>query len=279
MSIMDYKKQNLKSYILALMLLPFLIIMIYPFLFMISSTFKTAAGVINEGFSLIPKVFTTQAYSIVFSGTSFERYFMNSAIVTVIVVAGNVLFAPMAGYAFAKKEFRGKNAMFICLLASTMVPIHITLIPLYKLFMEISWIDTYKVMIIPFLALPMGVFLMRQYIQGLPSAIEQSARIDGCSEMGIYWRIIFPLTKPALAVLIITTFLTIWNSYIWPFIFVQDKNLWTLTVGIANYASYKKSAFNETMVTATIATLPTAIVFLIFQNQIISGLTSGAIKE
>ncbi len=279
MSIMDYKKQNLKSYILALVLLPFLIIMIYPFLFMISSTFKTASGVINEGFSLIPKVFTTQAYSIVFSGTSFERYFINTAIVTFIVVAGNVLFAPMAGYAFAKKKFRGKNTMFICLLASMMVPIHITLIPLYKLFMEISWIDSYKVMIIPFLALPMGVFLMRQYIQGLPSAIEQSARIDGCSEMGIYWRIIFPLTKPALAVLIITTFLNIWNSYIWPFIFVQDKNLWTLTVGIANYASYKKNAFNETMVTATIATLPTAIVFLFFQKQIISGLTAGAIKE
>lgn len=278
MSLSQSQKKTFTSYALAIVLFPFLVIMIYPFLFMVSATFKTSGGVIYEGFNLIPEEFTLEAYRNVFSGTSFEKYFLNSVIVAFFVVVGNIIFAPMAGYAFAKKEFRGKKLLFIMVLGSMMIPIHITLIPLFKMFSQIGWMDTYQVMIVPFLAGAMGIFLMRQYIQGLPSELEQSARIDGCSEMKIYWRIIFPLTRPALSVMVILVFLNSWNNYMWPFIFISDKKMWPLTVGIANYSTYRKAMFNETMVTASIAALPTAAVFVIFQKQIISGMTTGAIK-
>lgn len=278
MSLTHSQKKTFTSYALAIVLFPFLIVMLYPFLFMISATFKTSGGVIYEGFHLIPREFTLEAYRNVFSGTSFEKYFLNSVIVAFFVVAGNIIFAPMAGYAFAKKEFPGKKLLFIMVLGSMMIPIHITLIPLFKMFSQIGWMDTYQVMIVPFLAGAMGIFLMRQYIQGLPSELEQSARIDGCGEMKIYWKIIFPLTRPALAVMIILVFLNSWNNYVWPFIFVADKDMWPLTVGIANFSTYRNAMFNETMVTASIAALPTAVVFIIFQKQIISGMTTGAIK-
>ncbi len=279
MSTVRGKNENLLGWLLAILLLPFLIIMIYPFIYMVSATFKGQISVLNDGFNLIPRHFTLDAYKYVFSASNFLKYFINSSIVAVIVVGGNIVLAPMVAYAFAKKEFPGKKFFFMLLLSTMMIPMHLTLIPLYKFFTEISWMNTYKVLIIPFLAAPLGIFLLRQYIAGLPGELIQASRIDGCSEMGIYWRIIFPLTGPALAVMVINTFLNIWNSYFWPFVFTSKQSMWTLTVGVANYGSYKQAAFNETMVTAAIAALPTAIVFLIFQKYIISGLTSGAIKE
>ncbi len=278
MSTVKEKNKDLIGWLLALLLLPFLIIMIFPFLYMISSTFKEAVAVLNDGFNLIPKQATLKAYKTVFSTNNFFQYFINSSIVAIIVVSANILLAPMVAYAFAKKDFPGKKFFFMLLLSTMMIPIHLTLIPLYKFFTDIKWMNTYQVLIVPFLVTPLSIFLMRQYIAGLPGELEQSARIDGCSEMGIYWKIIFPLTGPAMAVMVINTFLSIWNSYMWPFIFVSKQNLWTLTVGVANYGSYRQAAFNETMVTASIAALPTAIVFLIFQKYIISGLTAGAVK-
>lgn len=272
------KNNRTFGYVLTVLLLPLLIIMIYPFLYMVASSFKDPFALLDEGLRLIPKRFTLAAYRTVFIQGGFLRNFLNSSIVSVVVVAGNTVFSPMAGYAFAKKDFPGKKFFFILLLSTMMIPIHLTLIPLYKFFIDIKWINTYQVLIIPFLAMPLGIFLMRQYIHGLPNELGQAARIDGCSEAGIFWRIIYPLTGPAMAVLVINTFLNIWNSYIWPFIFTNRKEYYTLTVAVAMYPSFKAQAFNEMMVTATVAMLPTAIVFLIFQRHIISGLTAGAVK-
>lgn len=278
MSTVRGKNDNVIGWLVTLLLLPFLIIMLYPFAYMVSATFKDQISVLNDGFNLIPRHFTLNAYRYVFSGSNFFRYFVNSTVITVAVVTANVLLAPMVAYSFAKKNFPGKKFFFTLLLSTMMIPMHLTLIPLYKFFTDIKWMNTYQVLIVPFLVTPLGIFLMRQYIAGLPDELEQAARIDGCSELSIYWRIIFPLTGPVMAVMVINTFLNIWNSYFWPFIFASKQAMWTLTVGVANYGSYKQAAFNETMVTATIAALPTAIVFLIFQRYIISGLTAGAVK-
>jgi multiple sugar transport system permease protein len=275
---MGKKTSPVSGYLLALLLFPFFIIMIYPFLYMVSSTFKDQISILNEGFNLIPLHFSLNAYKTVFSQADFLRYFVNSTVIAVIVVGANMIFSPMAGYAFAKKDFPGKKISFILLLSTMMIPIHLTLIPLFRFFTQMKWVDTYYVLTIPFLVTPLGIFLMRQYIHGLPNELLQAAKIDGCSEMGIFWRIIYPLTGPVLAVLVINTFLSIWNSYIWPFIFTTRQQMWTLTVGVANYGTIKQQAFSETMVTATLAALPTSIVFLIFQKYIISGLTAGAIK-
>ena len=179
------KNENLLGWLLAILLLPFLIIMIYPFIYMVSATFKGQISVLNDGFNLIPRHFTLDAYKYVFSASNFLKYFINSSIVAVIVVGGNIVLAPMVAYAFAKKEFPGKKFFFMLLLSTMMIPMHLTLIPLYKFFTEISWMNTYKVLIIPFLAAPLGIFLLRQYIAGLPGELIQASRIDGCSEMGI----------------------------------------------------------------------------------------------
>jgi len=270
--------ENARSYILTICLLPFLVIMIYPFLYMVASTFKDQVSVITEGFNLIPKNPTLRAYRIVLSTQPFLKYFLNSLIVSLTVVAGNMVFSPMAGYAFAKKAFPGKKFFFVLLLSTMMIPVYITLIPIYRTFIALNWMNTYQALIVPFLAAPVSIFLMRQYIMGLPDEFIQAAKIDGASELGIFVRIIYPLLGPCMAVLIINTFLNIWNSFLWPLLFTTKSDMWTLMVGLYNYGSYKQQVFNERMVCATLAALPTTIVFLFFQKYIISGLTSGAIK-
>jgi multiple sugar transport system permease protein len=245
---------------------------------MVSSTFKDQVSVITEGFNLIPKNPSLKAYRIVLSTQPFLKYFLNSLIVSLAVVAGNMVFSPMAGYAFAKKSFPGKKFFFILLLSTMMIPVYLILIPIYRTFIALEWMNTYQALIIPFLAAPISIFLMRQYIMGLPDEIIQAAKIDGASEIGIFVRIIYPLLGPCMAVLVINTFLNIWNSFLWPLLFTTESNMWTLMVGLYNYGGYKQQVFNERMVCATLAALPTTIVFLFFQKYIISGLTSGAIK-
>lgn len=210
---------------------------------------------------------------------NFLGYFVNSLIVAVCVTAGNVVFCLWSGYAFARKRFRGKAVLFATILGVLVIPQQVIMIPLYRLMAEIGWLNTYWALIVPWLVTPFGIFLVRQYVQNLPSDIEDAARMDGAGEWYVMFRIVMPLARPVLTVLAIYTFLSNWNSFLFPFLFTNDEAHRTLPVGLAFYLGKQSIDWGHLMAGASISALPILVLFAVFQKRIIQGLTAGALKE
>lgn len=206
----------------------------------------------------------------------FENTFVTASLVTLL----SVIFSAMAGYAFAKFRFPGREVLFWLIIATIMIPGQVTIIPLFLLVTRgLGWYDSLWAIILPQVAAPVGIFLMRQFIQGLPTALEEAARIDGCSEPGIFWRVILPLSKPILAVWAIFTFIGAWKAFLWPLVVTNDQNLYLLEVGL------KTLQFNAgprnvgvVMAAALLASVPMIMMFFAFQKYLTQGLTIGGVK-
>ncbi|MBX7245169.1 MAG: carbohydrate ABC transporter permease [Candidatus Sumerlaeaceae bacterium] len=207
-------------------------------------------------------------------------WFENTLFVAVAVTALSVLLNAMAGYAFAKIPFPGHKVLFWVIIATIMIPGQVTVIPLFLLFTQgLGWYNSFWTVILPQIAAPVGIFLMRQYIQSLPSTLEDAARIDGCSEIGIFAKVIVPLSKPILAVWAIFTFIGAWKAFLWPLIITDDQNMYLLEVGL------KTLQFNAgprnigvVMSAALLASVPMVVIFFAFQKHLTKGLTVGAVK-
>ena len=218
-------------------------------------------------------------YSDAWQSDNFLRYFLNSAFVATIVTAGNVIFCLWAGYAFARRTTRFNTLLFATVLGVLLIPQQVIMIPLYRLIAQLGWINTYWALIVPWLITPFGIFLVRQYIQSMPTDMEDAARIDGAGEWYILFRIVMPLSRPVLTVLAIYTFLSNWNSFLFPFLFTNDEAHRTLPVGLAFYLGKQSIDWGHLMAGASISALPILILFTLFQKRIIEGLTAGALKE
>lgn len=225
------------------------------------------------------KEISIQNYADVWNSGSFGRYFVNSLIVSISVTACNIIFCSMAGYFFARQEFRLKNFLFISVLLTLIIPAQIVMVPLYLLLHRFGWIDSYWALIVPWLVNPFGIFMMKQYFEKIPVSLEESARMDGANDLTILFRIVIPIAKPALAVLGIYIFVNNWNQFLFPFLFTDSDSMRTLPVGLAFFSGYQDIDAAHLMAGAGISSLPMIIIFLLFQRQIISGLTAGAIKE
>jgi multiple sugar transport system permease protein len=210
---------------------------------------------------------------------NFGLYFANSLVVALVVAAGNVLFCLMAGYAFARRTFRGRTALFATVLGVLMIPPHVVMIPLYRMMVNFGWINTYYALIVPWLVTPFGIFLVRQYVASLPAEIEDAARIDGAGEWYILVRIVMPLCKPVLTVLGMYIFLSNWNSFLFPFLLTNDAAHRTLPVGLAMYQGKQSIDWGRLMAAASMSAVPVLLLFIVFQRHIIQGLTAGALKE
>jgi multiple sugar transport system permease protein len=209
----------------------------------------------------------------------FDRYFLNSVWVAAWVVGANMLLASMVGYALARRSFRGRRVLVLGVLATLMVPRQVTMIPVYLLFAKMHWIDTYAALIVPFAVDAFNVFLMSQYIQTIPEELEDAARVDGAGDFAVFFRVVLPLARPALAVVAINTFLTNWNSFLYPLILTHSESMRTLPVGLALYAQGEHSVdWGPLMAGSALATIPILLVFLVFQRYIIEGITRGALK-
>ncbi|WP_324668986.1 carbohydrate ABC transporter permease [Geochorda subterranea] len=206
------------------------------------------------------------------------RWSVNSLVVASSVTVAVVLVSTLAGYTFAKKRFLGRNLLFWIYVGSMMVPGQVTLIPLYILATRMGLQDTYLGLIFPAVAAPFGTFLMKQFLQTLPSEILDAARIDGCSEFGIFHRVVMPLAKPGMAVLAIFTFVEQWNDFLWPLVITNRAAMRTLSVGLALVQEEVPLAFNLLMAAATYAAVPMLVVFLAFQRYFLQGVTVGALK-
>ncbi len=210
----------------------------------------------------------------------FGRYTFNSVLVSAIIVGGNLLFAPMVGYALARRAFPGRPLVRVLVLATLMVPRQVTMIPVYMLISKLHLMNTYLALTLPFLTDGFSIFLMSQFFLALPEELEDAARVDGASEWRVFFRIVMPLAKPGLAVVGINTFLVSWNSFLYPLILTNSESMRTLPVGLALYSQGEHSVdWGHLMAGSSLAALPVMAAFVLFQRQIIAGLTAGAGKE
>jgi len=261
------------------------LLMIAPFLWSISTSLKQPGDVFAYPPKLFPDPVTFQNYIDVFTKLTFDRYFLNSVIVTGSVVVLNVLFGTAAAYAFAKLRFPGRNAIFFLLLLTLMVPFQVNLIPLYKIMVELHkaipaiGADTYFGIVAPSAIQVFGIFLMRQFLRGIPDEILESARMDGASEVRILRSIVFPIARPGMATLAIFTFLGAWNDFLWPLIVTNSDTMRTMPVGLALLARKNASNWGDTMAGTVLTAAPLIIMFLILQRRFIEGLTAGSVKD
>lgn len=208
----------------------------------------------------------------------YVRWMINSLIIAMSVTLWHVAFDSLAGYAFAKRRFPGRNVIFWLMLSTLMIPIHVTVVPLFVVVNRLGLVDSLLAVILPGTANAFGIFLMRQYIQTLPSELEDAARIDGASELGVFRYVILPLCRPALGALAIFTFVRHWNDFLWPLIAVIRPENYTLTVGVANLQGEFATDYGVIFSGAALAALPMIIFFFIFQRQFLEGVRMGAVK-
>jgi len=247
------------------------LLMIIPYVWMALTSIKPPAELHTyppQFYVLHP---TLKPYQDLFRLLPMARSLMNSLLVASTVTLSNVFLCSLAGYAFAKLRFPGRDAIFLALLSSMMIPWQVNLIPGFLIIKHLGWLNTFWALIIPKLALPFGIFLCRQYIMSIPNDLIEAARIDGCNELTIYWRVIMPLIVPALATLSIFTFLAQWNDFVWPLIVIQSGSMRTVSLIIGVLNGQFGGNFAIIMAGALVVTLPMLVVFLIFQRQFIKG--------
>ncbi len=234
-------------------------------------------GTATGGFGgLLAGGLTFKNYRDVWEAGPFPRYVLNSVLVASAVVAGNVLFGAMAGYGLARWRGFGKKLLLLSVVAVLMLPRQVTMIPIYIMTSWVGLIDTYAALTLPFLVDPFSVFLVTQYVLALPVELEDAARVDGAGELTLFFRVVMPLAKPVLAVVAINTFVINWNSFLYPLILTSSQSMRTLPVGLALYSQGEHSVdWGHLMAGSSMAAIPVALVFLVFQRQIIHGITSG----
>lgn len=256
-----------------------LLLVVLPFVWMLVSSIKPEAEVRAVPPTWWPETLTLDNYDTLFTKLDFPTYFLNSAIVALAVTAGNMVFCSMLGYALAKLDFPGKRALFGIVLGTLMIPGVVTFVPLFVLTTNLGLSNTLLGMILPFLAGPFGVFLMRQYIQSLPDELIQAARIDGAGELRIFFSVILPLCGPALATLGILTFLTSWNNFLWPLVVAQTEDKYTLPVALALYSvGQNATQYGLLLAGSVVVVLPVLAIFLVLQRHIMQGIAMTGIK-
>jgi multiple sugar transport system permease protein len=250
-----------------------------PFIWMLLGSFKTTTELRMSPPTWWPQNPTLDNYTELFSKNNFGNYFVNSIIVAVVVTAGNLLFCSMLGYALAMLDFPGKRALFALVMGTLLIPGVVTFVPLFVLVANVGLVDTLPGLILPFLVGPFGVFLMRQFILGLPRDLLDAGRVDGAGELRIFARIILPLCGPALATLGILTFLGSWNNFLWPLVVAQTEDTYTLPVALALFAKGQNATnYGLLLAGATVVVMPILLVFLAFQRKFIEGIATTGIK-
>ncbi len=253
-----------------------LLIALSPFFWMIVTAFKPEPEALT--LRLLPQHPTLSNFKDVLLKYNFFRYFKNSLIIATLASFFSTLFAAMAAYAFAKKDFYGKNVLFALFLSSMMVPGLLYVVPQFVIVFSLGWINSFKGMIIPHLANVFGLFMLVQFMKSLPDELLEAAKMDGASEWLIFSKIVVPLTLPAIATVMLLNFQFHWNNFLWQLLVAQDESLYTLPVGLAMFKSAHEEAFALKMAASTIAVLPITVLFLFAQRYFIEGITHGAVK-
>lgn len=255
--------------------------MLAPFIWMLCVSFMTEAQIFSYPPNFIPHPFITDNYIHIFEKLPITRFFINSLLVALLTTVFQVLFSAMAGYAFARSKFKYKDFVFFIFLVTMMIPPQVNIVPLFFLMRELHWIDTYQALIVPGVFGGFGVFLMRQWFKNMSHEIEEAAKIDGCNIFEIFFKIALPLSIPAIVTLGLFTFITTWNSFMWPLIVTNSQDITTLPVALAQF----KGSFRETIMwgdltaCSVILSLPVILIYLAGKKYFINDMLSGGIKE
>lgn len=255
-----------------------LVVTVFPMLWM----FRVAFLPVGSGLSTLALWsggIATSNFTDLFAAGGILRALLNSAIVGTLVTAGNVLFCFMVAYALARHGTIANRVAFGSCLLVLMVPAHVVIIPLYIMAIRTGWYDTYAALVIPWLVTPIGIFLVKQYIEAIPPALEEAARIDGAGEFTILFRIVMPVCKPVLVVLAIQVFVTNWNSFLYPFILTSRESLRTLPVALAMLQGHQAIDWPHLMAGSAVAVVPVLAVFFVMQRHILSGIMAGGLKQ
>lgn len=256
------------------------LLMFFPFAFSVAMSFKSlpeANKLLRWRTLLWPADPTTAAYHKVFD-SNIDRWFLNSVIVAVVWVVARAFTASLAGYAFARMDFFGKELIFLLVLSTMMIPGIVTIVPKFIILKELHLVNTYGALTIPFMADAFGIFLMKQFFESIPIELEEAARIDGASRYRMFWQVVLPNAMPAVTALAIFSFQGSWNAFLEPLIFISNQDLFTLPLGLAYFKQANYTEWPTLMAIAVITTLPMAIFYLIFQRWFVEGQVSSGIK-
>lgn len=276
-SIRSWRK-NAGLIVIHLLLVAGAAIVLLPVVWMVLSSLKQEKEIFLIPVRWFPAKLQFSNYVQAFRYAPFDKYYRNSAIVATTVTFATVLLSSWMGYGFAKFNFPGKNISFVLVLSTMMIPFQVIMIPLYLIVRDFGWLDSYLGLIAPGALTAFGVFLMRQFTITLPNDYIDAARIDGCGELGIWWSIVVPLTKPALSALTIFTFLGSWNELLWPLIITTKTDLRTIPLGLASFESEYGTSYALLMAASVTASIPVLIVFLLFQRQFMQGIVMSGLK-
>ena len=252
------------------------IVMIFPFVWMLLTSLKPLPEVFD--LALLPQNPTLENYRIILTEYLFGRWFWNSLLVASLTTISVLIFDSLAGYTLSKFEFPGKSIIFVMILSTLMVPTEMLIIPWYATSAQFGWTNSYWGLLFPGLMTAFGVFFTRQFFDTVPDDLLDAGRIDGLSELGVFWRVGLPLVRSTLAALAILTFLGNWNAFLWPLIVTQTQSMYTLPVGLALFSGEAGSQWNLITAGASLAVFPVLIVFIIFQRQIIEGVATTGVK-
>ncbi|WP_293853836.1 carbohydrate ABC transporter permease [uncultured Alsobacter sp.] len=252
------------------------VVMVTPLLFMFSTSLKSAGQVYD--LRLVPLHPTWENYVKVLGDGRFARWFFNSVLVATVVTLSCVFFDSLIAYTLAKFRFPGRQAVFLAILSTLMIPTEMLVIPWYLMASKFGWLDTYWGIMFPGMMTAFGVFLMKQFFETVPDDFLEAARIDGLNEFAIWWKVALPLVTPALSALAIFTFLGNWTAFFWPLIVTTDQTLYTLPVGLSSFAVEQSIQWELIMTGAALATVPTLLIFLFFQRYIVRGVMLAGVK-
>lgn len=260
-----------------LLVIGYAIVSIGPFLWSVITSLKPTSEINNLAIDFSKLSFKN--YVFLWKKFPFARWMLNSIWVALVVTFGNLLFNSMAGYALARIDFPGKKALFLAILAFMMVPGQVVMVPTFILLTKLGWVNTYKGLTIPFLTSLFGIFLMRQFFLSIPKSLEESAMIDGLSRFGIFFRIVLPLARPALTTQFILMFTGNWNSFLWPSLLATSDKMYTLPVGLNSFYGQYFQFWDQVLAGVMILSVPSIIIFLIFQKNFIKGIATTGMKE
>jgi multiple sugar transport system permease protein len=263
-----------------LLLVSIAVALVFPFIWMINASFMTSGEISARPPVWLPKTPQFRNYPDLLDNLPLGRYYLNSLIVTGAIVCGVLLTSSLAGYAFAKYQFPGRTVLFYIILATLMIPFFVTLIPVFYIVRQFGWIDNYAGLIMPGITSAYGIFMMRQFIYSIPDELIDAARIDGAAELLIYWRIVLPLTKPALATLGTFVFIGSWNNLLWPLLVVNNRDLYTVPLGLNSLRTFaaEERSLNLLVSGTVLSIIPTLILFVFLQRYFIRGIALTGLK-
>lgn len=272
------RRKTVKKITIYLILISLSALFMLPFIWMIMTSLKSNAEMIQGNF--FPSVYHPENYIKALTAMPFGRYTVNTLFITGLSVTGTVLSASVVAYAFARLRWKGRDIWFMVMLSTMMLPVQVTQIPLFVLYKNLNWLNTYLPLVVgSFLGGgAFNIFLLRQFFKTLPNELSESARIDGCSEIGIFAKIMMPLCKPALATIAIFTFMASWNDFFGPLIYLTDPSKYTVALGLRAFKGYSGVQWNLLMAASVATAIPTLILFFSFQDHFVEGITLTGIK-